>query len=105
MLRALTPASEIETAFHTLRGQAGPLCNTETEALRIVVDFHQRGFEDVPEQIFRINEMVTVVHIPVVFNHKAVTARLTHRSDPRLGVAVLCQGGIEHLDKELSNVT
>ena len=49
--------------------------------------------------------MVAVVNVPVVLNDKAVTAGLAHRADSWLGVTILGKGGIEHLDKELSNIT
>ena len=104
VLGAFPPAGKIEPAFHTLRRKARTLGDSEPEPLGIVVDIHEWFLKDVPEKIFRIDEMVAIVDVPVVFDHKAVPAGLAHGTDTWLGIAILCKGGIEQLDEIVTNI-
>ena len=78
VLRAFSPAGEVVPASHTLPRETRTLGDPEAETLGIGIDVGQMLFSDITEQVFRIDKMVAIVHVTVVFYHKTVTTGLTH---------------------------
>ena len=104
MLGTFATAGEIKPASLALTRQTLPLRNTEAETLWVIVYLKQGLFLDIAQEVFGINEMITVVHVTVVLHHKAITTSLTHRADSRLDVAILGERGVKHLDIILSHI-
>jgi hypothetical protein len=104
VLRASAVTQGKDLALPTVARQRIPLGLPKLSLGRVLQHFDQRGLADIPQAIFRVDEVIAGIKVPIVFDHGDIAACLPKDAKRMLHPASRSGRLIEYLHHDLSNI-